>query len=79
MINYNTAKKILINSKIKIKDELISSQKSLNRVCSKNIYSPSYYPAGNNAAFDGYAIKSEDTININLAPGGGFAFEIIEL
>ena len=24
-------------------------------------------------------IKSEDTININLAPGGGFAFEIIEL
>ncbi len=65
MINYITAKKILKKSKIKVKDELISSLKSLNRICSKNIYSPSNYPAGNNTAFDGYAIKSDDSINFN--------------
>ena len=65
MINYITAQKKLKKSKIKIKDELISSLKSLNRICSKNIYSPSNYPSGNNTAFDGYAIKSNDTINFN--------------
>ncbi len=65
MINYITAKKVLKKSKIKIKDELISSIKSLNRICSKNIYSPSNYPTANNTAFDGYAIKSNDTINFN--------------
>ncbi len=65
MINYITAKKVLKKSKIKIKDELISSIKSLNRICSKNIYSPSDYPTANNTAFDGYAIKSNDTINFN--------------
>ena len=32
MINYKKAKKILIKSKIKIKDELIESSKSLNRI-----------------------------------------------
>ena len=65
MINYITAKKILKKSKIKMKDELIGSLKSLNRICSKSIYSPSNYPAGNNSAFDGYAIKSDDTKNFN--------------
>jgi molybdopterin molybdotransferase len=65
MINYIKARKILKKSKIKIKNELINSLDSLNRVCSKNIYSPANYPAGNNTAFDGYAINSKDTINLN--------------
>ena len=65
MISYKKAEKILLKSKIKIKDELILSDRSLNRVCSKDIYSPINYPSGNNAAFDGYAINSQDTRNLN--------------
>ena len=37
---------------------------SLNRVVSKNIYSPINYPSVDNAAFDGYAVNSRDTKNI---------------
>ena len=65
MINYKTAKKILIKSKIKIKNQTINSLKSLNRVCAKDVYSPVNYPAGNNTAFDGYAINSKDTASLN--------------
>jgi len=65
MINYKAAKKILIKSKIKIKNEKINSLKSLNRVCAKDVYSPINYPLGNNTAFDGYAINSKDTANLN--------------
>ena len=61
MISYDQSKKILKKGKIKIKDEKISSIKSLNRVVSRNVYSNINYPAGNNAAFDGYAINSKDT------------------
>jgi len=65
MINYKTAKKILIKSKIKIKNQTINSLKSLNRVCAKDVYSPVNYPAGNNTAFDGYAINSKDTASLS--------------
>ena len=65
MINYNQAKKILIKSKIKIKDELIDSSKSINRVNVLDIYSAVNYPAGTNAAFDGFAINSKDTNKLN--------------
>ena len=65
MITYKAAKKILLKSNIKIKKETIDSIKSLNRVCAKDIYSPVNYPAGNNTAFDGYAINSKDTIYLN--------------
>ncbi len=65
MINYKEAKKILIKSKIKIKDEIINSLKSLNRVNSLDIYSTVNYPAGTNAAFDGFAINSKETIKLN--------------
>jgi len=65
MINYNKAKKILIKSKIKIKDELIDSSKSINRVNVLDIYSTVNYPAGTNAAFDGFAINSNDTNKLN--------------
>ena len=65
MISYNKSKSILKSSKIKIGEEFVYTNKCLNRVTSKNIYVNSYYPAGNNAAFDGYAIKSSDTKKLN--------------
>ena len=64
MISYQNSKKILKKEVIKIKDEKIESVNSLNRVTSKNIYSHINYPAGDNAAFDGFAINSKDTKNI---------------
>jgi molybdopterin molybdotransferase len=65
MIDYNQAKKILIKSKIKIKDELIDPTKSINRINVLDIYSNVNYPAGTNAAFDGFAINSKDTNKLN--------------
>ena len=65
MINYKKAKSILIKSKIEIKDEIINSSKSLNRVSVLDVYSPVNYPAGTNAAFDGFAINSKDTTKLN--------------
>ena len=65
MINYHQAKKILIKSKIKIKDELIDSSKSINRINVLDVYSTVNYPAGNNTAFDGFAINSKDTSKLN--------------
>ena len=64
MIEYKKAKKILLNSKIKIQNEIIFAKNSLNRVSAKNIFSPTNYPAGNNAAFDGFAINSKETIGL---------------
>ena len=65
MISYNKSKNILKKSLIKIGEEFINTNKCLNRATSKNIYVYSYYPSGNNAAFDGYAIKSNDTYRLN--------------
>ena len=65
MINYKEAKKILIKSKIKIRDEIINSSKSLNRINVLDIYSTVNYPAGTNAAFDGFAINSKETNKLN--------------
>ena len=64
MISYDQSKKILKKAKIKIKDEIINSANSLNRVVSINVYSKINYPTGDNAAFDGYAINSKDTNQI---------------
>jgi len=65
MINYKEARRILIKSKIKIKDELIDSFKAVNRINVLDIYSPVNYPAGTNAAFDGFAVNSKETKNLN--------------
>ena len=64
MISYQSSKKILKKAIIKIKDENIKSVNSLNRVLSENIYSNINYPSGDNAAFDGYAINSNETKKI---------------
>ncbi len=60
MISYETAKKILKQAKIKIENEQISAENSYNRVVAENIYSPYDYPSADNAAFDGYAINSNE-------------------
>tara|TARA_B100000029_G_scaffold256984_1_gene253792 strand:+ start:1404 stop:2651 length:1248 start_codon:yes stop_codon:yes gene_type:complete len=65
MINYQQAKNILKKAKIQIKDENILIKNSLNRVVSKDVISSSNHPLENNAAFDGFAINSNDTKNIN--------------
>jgi len=65
MIEYKKAYKILTKSKIKIKDETILTLNSLNRISTKNIFSRSNYPSGNNTAFDGYAINSRETIGLS--------------
>ena len=65
MINYKEAKKILIKSKIKIKEELVDPSKSINRINVLDIYCPINYPVGTNAAFDGFAINSKETKNLN--------------
>ena len=61
MIEYKKALKILLKSKIKIKNEVILTDSSINRVSAKDIFSPTRYPSGNNTAFDGYAINSKET------------------
>tara|TARA_B100000900_G_scaffold20873_1_gene16271 strand:+ start:62 stop:1309 length:1248 start_codon:yes stop_codon:yes gene_type:complete len=65
MINYLQAKKILKKAKIKIRDEEIFINDSLNRIVSKDILSTSDYPLSDNAAFDGFAINSNDTKVVN--------------
>jgi len=65
MISYKQSKRILKNSKIKIKDEIIKTNDCLNRISSENIKSKANNPLGDNAAFDGYAINSKDTQNLN--------------
>ena len=65
MISYLNSRRILNKGKIKIKNESILSTNSLNRVSASNIYAKFNYPSGDNAAFDGYAINSNDTKNLN--------------
>ena len=65
MIEYRKAQKILLNSKIKIQNEIIFAKNSLNRVSAKNIFSPTNYPSGNNTAFDGYAVNSKETVGLS--------------
>ena len=61
MKSYNQAKKILSNAKLKIKDEIVDIKYALNRIVSENILSKVNYPAGDNAAFDGFVVKAQDT------------------
>ena len=69
MRSYSQALKILKRSRIIFNNETIKSVNSLNRVCASNVYSNSYYPAANNSAFDGFAVNSQDTKNLNTKRG----------
>ena len=65
MISYKKSIGILKKSKIKITDEILKISNCLNRVTSNHIFSKVNNPAGDNAAFDGYVIKSKDTITLS--------------
>ena len=61
MISFKLSRKILKVSKIKIGEEYIKSSNSINRVTATDVFSKTNNPAGNNAAFDGFAVNSKDT------------------
>ena len=65
MNSYNSALKKLIRNKLLIKNENINLNKALNRVVAKDIISPNNYPMADNTAFDGFAINSKETSNLN--------------
>ena len=74
MISYKQSRKILKDSKIIIKNEMVKSSNCINRVAAENILSKSNNPLENNAAFDGFAINSKDTKNLKKK---GKLFKII--
>ena len=61
MINYQKAIKIINKVSLNLPNEKISIQDSLNRVCAKNILSPTVNPLANNTAFDGFAVLAKET------------------
>ena len=61
MIEYQKAIKLINKHFLNISDEKISTLKSLNRVCSKNIFSRTKNPLSNNTAFDGFALLAKET------------------
>jgi len=65
MISYKQSIEILRKSKISIKDEIIKTNNCLNRVVAHTIKSNTNNPSGNNAAFDGFVIRSSETRNLS--------------
>ena len=61
MIKYQKAINIINKISLILADEKISTLDSLNRVCSKNILSPTKNPLSNNTAFDGFALLAKET------------------
>ena len=61
MIKYQKAINIINKVSLNLAEEKISTLDSLNRVCSKNIFSPTKNPLSNNTAFDGFALLSRET------------------
>ena len=61
MINYQQAIKLINKVSLNLPNEKISIPDSLNRVCAKNILSPSINPLANNTAFDGFAVLAQET------------------
>ena len=61
MIKYQEAIKIINKVYLNLPDEKIATLDSLNRVCAKNILSPTKNPLSNNTAFDGFAVLARET------------------
>jgi len=61
MISYQEAIKIINKVSLNLPNEKISISDSLNRVCAKNVLSPSINPLSNNTAFDGFAVLAKET------------------
>ena len=65
MISYKNSLNQLKKSRLKIDDEIIKSNNCINRVSSINVFTKMNNPAEDNAAFDGFAINSDDTKYLN--------------
>ena len=65
MINYQQAIKLVNKVSLNLPNEKISIPDSLNRVCAKNILSPSINPLANNTAFDGFAVLAKETKDLS--------------
>jgi len=65
MISYSKALRLIEKIPIKLKNEKIFTTNSINRVSAENVLSPTNNPLSNNAAFDGFAILSKETKNLN--------------
>jgi len=65
MISYKSSLNELKKSQLNIGDEIINSSNCLNRVSALDVYNKVNNPAADNAAFDGFAINSKDTKNLN--------------
>ena len=61
MIDYIKAIKIINKASLNLPNEKITTLDSLNRVCAKNVLSPSTNPLSNNTAFDGFAVIAKET------------------
>ena len=61
MIKYQEALKLIDKISLDLPIEKISILDSLNRVCAKNILSPTINPSSNNTAFDGFAVLAKET------------------
>ena len=61
MIKYQKAINIINKVSLNLAEEKISILNSLNRVCSKNVLSPTKNPLANNTAFDGFALLAKET------------------
>jgi len=61
MIKNQEAIKIINKVSLNLPNEKISILNSVNRVCAKDILSPSTNPSSNNTAFDGFAVIAQET------------------
>ena len=65
MISYKSSLKKLNVSKLNIGIENIDVANCLNRITATNVFNKANNPATDNAAFDGFAINSKETKNLN--------------
>jgi len=65
MIKYQEALRLINKISLNLPNEKISIPDSLNRVCAKNILSPSINPLANNTAFDGFAVLAKETKDLS--------------
>jgi len=65
MISYKKAISLINKISVNLPIEEIYISDSLNRVNARDIFSPSELPSSNNSAFDGYALLSKETKNLN--------------
>jgi len=72
MNNYYSASKFIKKNKLNINTETISVKNALNRVTASNIFSKVNYPSDDNTSFDGFALNSSETKNLNKKNFGYF-------